>query len=260
MDLFHLQHNEVTIFLFMLLRTGIILFMLPVFSSRIIPVMVKAGLAFIVTAVLFPSESNRVQSLPGTLWEMSSMAAGELVIGMVLGILVQVFFEGVNMMGQLAGVETGFSIANVIDPQSGSQTSVLANTAYLVSLVLFLVLNGHHILLNAIRESFSILQPGSAALSRQVFEEMLKRSGDMFVIAVKIGAPVIAAILFIQVAFGLITRLIPQMNIMIVAFPLQIGVGLLFFGVSLYGMERFMENYVGGLNGMLTSMMKLMKG
>jgi flagellar biosynthetic protein FliR len=260
MDIFHLQYNEITIFIFMLIRTGVILFMMPFFSSRVIPVPVKAGLALVITLVLFPAERGNVEAVPGTLWEMAGMVAGELFVGMILGILVHVFFEGIHMMGQLAGVETGFSIANVIDPQSGSQTSVLANMAYLISLVLFLILNGHHIIINAIRESFAIIQPGTVSLNRQVFEEMLKRSGDIFIIAVKIGAPVIAAILFIQVAFGLITRLIPQMNIMIVAFPLQIGVGLLFFGISLNGMERFMERYLGSLGGMLTNMMMLMKG
>lgn len=260
MDIFQLEYREITVFFFMLIRTGIILFMLPFFSSRVIPVQIKAGLALAVTMVLFPAVSSRIETVPGTLWEMSEMVAGELVVGMVLGMLVQIFFEGINMMGQLAGVETGFSIASVMDPQSGAQTSVLANMAYLISLSLFLILNGHHILLNAIRESFAIIQPGSVSLSRQVFEEMLKRSGDMFVIAVKIGAPVIAAILFIQVAFGLITRLIPQMNIMIVAFPLQIVVGLLFFGISLGGIEKFMERYIGSLHGLLTGMMTLMKG
>jgi flagellar biosynthetic protein FliR len=191
---------------------------------------------------------------------MSVLVAGELVIGMILGLLVQMFFEGVRMMGQLAGIETGFSIANVLDPQSGAQSSIMSNMAYLIALILFLLLNGHHILLNAIKESFAIIQPGSVSLNRHVFNEIMKSSGDMFIISVQISAPVIAAILFVQVAFGLITRLIPQMNIMVVAFPVQIVTGLFFFGVSLWVMLKFMESYVGGLERQLMNMMMLIKG
>lgn len=260
MDLIHLQYNEIKIFLFILIRVGVILFLLPFFNSRVIPVLTKAALALILTVVLFPVSSSHIGSFPDTLWGMSGLVTGELIIGMILGLLVQMFFEGVRMMGQLAGIETGFAIANVLDPQSGAQSSIMSNMAYLIALLLFLILNGHHILLNAIRESFAIIQPGSVSLNKQVFNEIIKSSGDMFIIAVQIGAPVIAAILFVQVAFGLITRLIPQMNIMVVAFPVQIVTGLFFFGVSLWVMLQFMERYVGGLDRQLMNMMMLIKG
>lgn len=260
MDLIHLQYNEIKIFLFILIRVGVLLFLLPFFNSRVIPVLTKAGLALILTMILFPVSSSQIGSFPDTLWGISSLVMGELIIGMILGMLVQMFFEGIRIMGQLAGIETGFSIANVLDPQSGIQSSIMSNMAYLIALLLFLILNGHHVFLNAIRESFAIIQPGSVSLNRQIFNEIMKSSGDMFIIAVQISAPVIAAILFVQVAFGLITRLIPQMNIMVVAFPVQIVTGLFFFGVSLWVMLQFIERYVGGLNRQLMNMMMWIKG
>jgi len=260
MDLMHLQYNEIKLFLFILIRVGVILFLLPFFNSRVIPVLTKAGLTLILTVILFPVSSSYAVTFPDTIRGMATLVMGELIIGMILGLLVQMFFEGVRMMGQLAGIETGFSIANVLDPQSGAQSSIMSNMAYLIALLLFLLLNGHHILLNAIKESFAIIQPGSVSLNRQVFNEIIKSSGDMFIIAVQISAPVIAAILFVQVAFGLITRLIPQMNIMVVAFPVQIVTGLFFFGVSLWVMLKFMESYVGGLERQLMNMMMLIKG
>ncbi|RPH51303.1 MAG: flagellar biosynthetic protein FliR [Desulfobacteraceae bacterium] len=260
MDLVNLQHDEIKVFLFILIRVGIILFLLPFFNSRVIPVLTKAALSLILTVLLFPVSGPHIGNFPGTLWGMSGLIAGEFIIGMILGLLVQMFFEGVRMMGQLAGIETGFSIANVLDPQSGAQSSILSNMAYLISLVLFLILNGHHIILNAIRESFTIIQPGSVNIGKQVFNGLLQSSGDMFVIAIQISAPVVAAVLFVQVAFGLITRLIPQMNVMVVAFPVQIVTGLLFFGISLGVMSHFMERYVGGLDRQLINMMALIKG
>ncbi len=163
------------------------------------------------------------------------------------------------MMGQLVGFQTGFAITNILDPQSGTQVSILSNIAYLVAMVLFLILNGHHILLNAIRESFEIINVGSLSLDRRIFQEIINASGDMFVIAIKIGAPAIAALLFTKVVFGLITKLIPQMNIMIVAFPVQIVIGLIFFGVCLNVILRFMERYLGDLDSLLINTMNCLK-
>ncbi|GAG49627.1 unnamed protein product, partial [marine sediment metagenome] len=119
--------------------------------------------------------------------------------------------------------------------------------------------NGHHILLSAMRESFEIINVGSLSLNRHIFQEIMQISGDMFVIAIKIGSPAIAALLFTSVAFGLIVKLMPQMNIMIVAFPVKIVIGLVFFGVSLNVLLRFMERYLGGLGSLLINTMSLLK-
>ncbi|MBU4010387.1 MAG: flagellar biosynthetic protein FliR, partial [Proteobacteria bacterium] len=210
--------------------------------------------------VLFPVSGPYTGVYPESTVGILGLIIGELIIGMILGLLVLFFFEGIRIMGQLAGMEIGFSIANVLDPQSGAQTSILSNIAYLMAIVLFLILNGHHIILNAIRESFAILQPGSVHLNKKVFQEVLHRSGEMFVISVQIGAPVIAAILFIQLAFGLITRLLPQMNVMVVAFPVQIVTGLIFFGISLWVMLHSIEKYLGNMDKLLINMMLHIRG
>jgi len=154
------------------------------------------------------------------------------------------------------GFQTGFAITNIIDPQSGAQISILANLAYLVAMIFFLLLNGHHILLSAVRDSFEIIPVGSFGLDVEMFNKMVPIYGDMFAISVKIGAPAIAALLFTNLAFGLIVKFIPQMNIMIVAFPVQIIIGLLFFGVSLNVVLKFMETYLKNLGHMLINTMQ----
>ena len=96
---------------------------------------------------------------------MAQLILAEVIIGMILGLMVQMFFEGVRMMGQMVGFQTGFAITNVLDPQSGIQVSIFANTAYLTAIILFLLLNGHHILLNAVKDSFDIINVGSWGLN-----------------------------------------------------------------------------------------------
>ena len=258
MEIFATNYTEFKSFFFILIRVSVILFMFPFFSSRIIPVLSKAGLALILTIILFPVINIKVIEFPDTSLGMAQMIIAELIIGMILGLLVNLFFTGVRIMGQLVGFQTGFAITNILDPQSGVQVSIFANLAYLMATVLFLLLNGHHILLNAIRESFEIIRPGSLILNAQMFQKLVSISGNMFVLAIKIGSPAIAALLFTKVAFGLITKVIPQMNIMIVAFPVQIVVGLIFFGISLNVLLILLENYLGNLSSLLITTMSLL--
>ena len=259
MELFPLSYHECEAFFLILIRVSVILIMFPFFNAQVIPVLVKVGLALVITVILYPVINSKTGPFPHTVWGMVHVVLSEFIIGLILGLLVQMFFEGVRIMGQLVGFQTGFAITNILDPQSGTQVSILANLGYMVAMTLFLVLNGHHILLSAMRESFEIISVGSLGLNRQIYQAIVLTSGDMFALAIKIGAPAIAALLFTKVAFGLITKLMPQMNIMIVAFPVQIVIGLLFFGISLTVLLRSMEKYLGGLGPMLVNTMSWLK-
>jgi len=258
-DIFAISYQEYKAFLLVLIRVSTILVMFPFFSARAIPVLSKAGLALMITIVLFPVINNELIAFPATACGILQLVLAELIIGLILGLLVQLFFKGFKMMGQMVGFQTGFAITNIIDPQSGVQISIFSNMAYFVALISFLLLNGHHIMLNAVRESFGIIPVGSVGLNGEMLTKMIPLYGDMFVIAIKIGAPAIAALLFTKVAFGLIVKLIPQMNIMIVAFPVQIVIGLFFFGISLNVLLGFTERYLDGLGALLTNTMVLMK-
>jgi flagellar biosynthetic protein FliR len=232
--------------------------MLPFFNTRVFPVLVKAGFSLVLAIILFPVISVGTRGFPGSLTAFAGLMAVELIVGMILGLMVMAVFEGVRLMGQVVGFETGFAIANVFDPQSGSQISLLANFAFFVSMALFLLFNGHHVLIHAVKESFDLLPVGSMTMGPALLREMLFVTSDMFVIALKIGAPAIAALLLTKVAFGLVTKLIPQMNIMIVAFPVQIVAGLFFFSFCLVVLLHFMETYVEQLGSFLVGVMNLM--
>ncbi len=221
--------------------------------------MVKIGLSLFLSITLFPVVTMTMTGFPETILELTGLVAFEFTIGLTLGLLVQVIFDAVRLMGHIVGFETGFAIANVFDPQSGAQISLLANFSYFTSMALFLLINGHHVLIHAMKESFDIVPMGSLAMDTRVLGQMVSISGNMFLIAVKIGAPAIAALLFTKVGFGLITKLIPQMNIMIVGFPVQSCVGLFFFGICLHVLMGFMETYVKELGALLITTMGLLR-
>ena len=258
MDFLQIPYGDFKTFFLILIRVSVVLFLLPFFSSRIIPNMVKVGLALTITLVLFPVIDLGTAKLPGDPLGLARLIICELIVGMILGLMVQVLFEGIRMMGQLVGFQTGFAIANILDPQSGMRISIFSNMAYYLALIVFLILNGHHMLISAIRQSFEVIHPGTLALSEGLKWAVIRKAGEMFVLAVQIGAPAIAALLFVKVAFGLIAKFIPQMNILIVAFPIQIVVGLVFFGLSFEWVLRFTERYLSGLSTLLKDTMLLM--
>jgi flagellar biosynthetic protein FliR len=259
MDLLGLSPEEFKSFILILVRISVVLFMFPVFSGIMVPPSVKAGLALMVTIVLFPVVQPDPALFPGTLLESVTLILSELVFGLIIGLTVRLFFGAIQLGGQLIGFQMGFAIANVLDPETGTQGSILAQFGYWIAVLLFLILNGHHVLLQTLAGSFSVIRVGSLGLGEGIFESIIDGAGDMFALGVKVGAPAIAALLLTSAAFGIVAKVVPQVNILIVAFPLKIAVGLFFFGVSLQVLLYFMKHYVGGFDGMLTVMMRLMR-
>ncbi|MBE9580209.1 MAG: flagellar biosynthetic protein FliR [Proteobacteria bacterium] len=259
MDLLGLSPDQFKSFVLILIRISIVLFMLPIFGGRMQPNAVKAGLALLISIVLFPVVRPDPTLFPEGLLAVVRLILSELVFGLVVGLILRLFFAGVQLGGQLIGFQMGFAIANILDPESGAQGSILAMLGYWVAILFFLLLDGHHILLKTLVESFSIVEVGSLGLHDGLFGRMLEVSADMFAMSIKVGAPAITALLLTSASFGIIARVVPQMNILIVAFPLKIVVGLFFFGLSLEVLLCFMKRYLVEFEGVLRIVMNLMK-
>jgi flagellar biosynthetic protein FliR len=127
-----------------------------------------------------------------------------------------------------------------------------------VALLVFLTINGHHWFMRALTRSYHIVPPLQMRLGPSLLDYLVQLTGNMFVIAIQVGAPVIAALLLTSVAFGLIARTVPQMNVFIVAMPLKIGVGLLFLGFSLPYFVAFLKKIFGGLGHHLLLLLQAM--
>ena len=152
----------------------------------------------------------------------------------------------------------GMALANVMDPSSSQQVPLLAQFTNLFALLIFIAINAHHWFIKALTHSFQMVPPLNVNFSGSLMEHLIKMSGNMFVIGIQVGAPVIAALLITSVAFGLIARTVPQMNVFIVAMPLKIGVGLLFLGFSLPYFSTFLKEIFGGLGQNIIFVLKAM--
>ena len=206
---------------------------MPIFTSKSIPLLFNFGLALAASIILFPLLDLKAFPVLTSLGSLAIGAIGEILIGITIGMTVNLIFIGLQIAGQISGYQMGLAIAQVMDPAEGQQVPLLAQLYQLFAFLMFLTLNAHHWFLMALAESFQLVPPFGFKISGSLIEQLLQVAGNMFVIAIKVGAPVIAALLLTSIAFGLIARTVPQMNVLFVAMPLKIMIGLIFVVTTL---------------------------
>ena len=224
---------QIEAFILVLLRVSAIIVLMPVFGDQTVPARIKAAISLVISFLIFPVLS--LPPLPATDNLILTLVrmGGEIFVGAAIGFSARIIFAAVQMAGELIGMQMGVSIANIIDPITSTQVSIIAEFLYLVALLVFLTIDAHHIFLSAMSESYRLVpmlgvHPG-AGLAR----EMLLMTQYIFVTGIKIAAPVMAVLMFVNVGLGIVARTVPQVNVFIVGFPLQMLMGFIFLGLSI---------------------------
>jgi flagellar biosynthetic protein FliR len=260
LNLVQWSQSQFQAFLLILMRVAPILFLMPVFSARNVPSLLKVGLTLTVSLVLWPVVKVRSSSFPTEPYAFGLFLIAEMLIGFFLALSVRLIFAAVELAGEIGGFQMGLSMASVVDPQSGIQTALISQFHYLVALLIFLSLDGHHWFFRALLQSFQVLSPGEFALKEGLYRHFLQLSGNLFVIAVKLVAPVMAILLFVQVALGILARTVPQVNILVSSFPVTIGLGLVFFGLSLDLLWPYLKTlFEESGKGLISTLLPLMR-
>ncbi len=238
-------------YMLVLLRVSIFLLMFPIFSSAVFPATLKMGLAMVISLLFYSVVPVDLTRFPMDAISTGLLILAEAMVGLTLGLCLRIFFGSVQLAGQVIGFQMGFAMINVVDPQSGANVSIMDQLGYWVCVVVFLMLNGHHIIITALINSFELVPVGVFMMQKIIMVKLLDLAGGLFLLAVKIGAPVIAALFFVSVGFGLVSKFAPQMNVMIVAFPLKIVAGLFLFGLTLEIIVIVTREYVEGFKKLL---------
>ena len=233
MGIFDLSPIEYQKFLFVLLRVGALIMFFPIVGSPQVPGRIKVGLILFVSIAVFPVVRATPMHDPKSLFELVVNLFSEITIGLAVAYSARLMFTAVQIAGTVVDFQMGFGVVNVIDPQTETQVSVTAQFQNILAILFFLALDAHHIIIGAIVESFFLINPFQINFSTFTPEIILLLFKATFVTAVKIAAPIMAILFFISVGLGLVARTVPQMNVFIVGFPLQIGVGLLMVGLSM---------------------------
>lgn len=256
MDLLNLNFAEYESFLFVFSRVAAILLFSPILGSAQIPSRFKVGLALTFSILIFPMlQGTQPLPEPKGIFELGIYMAMDATIGLAIAFAVRMIFTAVQVAGTIVDFQMGFGVVNVIDPQTQAQVSITAQFQNILAVLIFLASDAHHMVIGAVVESFRIINPAEVDFSNVTPEFILSTFAAMFKIAVKISAPIMAILFFLAVGLGLVARTVPQMNVFIVGFPLQIGVGLIMVALAMPFFSLILQNQISQLPAQLASLM-----
>src|SRR5690625_617553 len=221
---------------FLLIFARILAFfmMLPIFSYRTIPTTFKIGFSFflsLVTMSVLGSTAVQVDHL------FFMLLLKEVMVGLLIGLIAYIIVSAVQIAGGFIDFQMGFAVANVIDPQTGAQSPLIGQYFYMFALLFLLSVNGHHLLIDGVINSYQFIPLDSfLSFNDQFSSFIINTFNKMFLIAFQISIPLVGCLFLVDVALGIIARTVPQLNVFVVGLPLKITVSftVLFFFMSIY--------------------------
>ena len=231
----HLDVEKLLLFTLILIRVSGLVVLAPVFGTAEVPAQVRVLLAVALAAVVTPGQWHVPVAYPGSIVNLVVFAGAELAIGVCLGLGVVVLLSGVQLAGQMIGRTSGLMMADIFDPTSGESTSVFGHLLYMLALAVFLLIGGHRILVGGLLETFAAVPPGAADFPTSIGDALVVLLTQSFALGVRAAAPVITAVLLSTLIMGLISRTLPQLNILAVGFGLNTMLALGTLALALGG-------------------------
>lgn len=215
----------------------------------------KAALS-IAIAYLFYENVNIHIGLTDNIYYFLVLIFKEIAVGLIISLFVKVLFAAVSAAGEIIALQTGFAFARFMDPSTMAYTSVLEEFKNLLAIMVFLAIDAHHILIRGIFVSLNELPIGAVVFNGPLFEHIVAITGRVFSLGIKLGAPVIVILFLVEIAFGMLSRMIPQINIFIEGMPVKI---LIAFTVLSLSLGIISTGIVGLFKDMETEVLKIIR-
>lgn len=223
-------------FFLVLVRLASMLMTLPGFTDVAVSARIRMLMALSMTVATFAMVEDTLPPLPTKTSVLMLYIMTEVIMGALLGISIRIFVVCMNIAGEMVSFMTGLSAAQLFDPRTQTQTSGPSVFLSLLGVTLIFVADVHHLVIQAFIESYQVYPPGKVPYMGDTVQAIIKLMSDVFVIGIKISAPVVAIGYLIYVAFGVLNRLVPQMQVFFITMPLAVGVGLFVLTLSLSAM------------------------
>lgn len=215
------------IFLLIFCRITSFFVVAPVFSSRGVPNTFKIGLGFFISFIVFLSYGMSQTIVPDA--EYVLVLLREILIGLMMGFVAYLFFSVVQTAGSLMDMQIGLAMANVVDPHTGVSAPLLGNFKYMLMLVVFLMMNGHHYVLTGLMNSYQWMPLDNELFSRMVSgsltDYLTRVFGNTFLLALQVSAPLVVAMFLTDLGLGFLTKTAPQFNVFVIGIPLKLILG-----------------------------------
>lgn len=239
-----LSLNAFLVFTLVLVRvSGLMIVGAPLGSSEV-PTHVRALLAFAVALLITPIQLSSPITWPASLLGFLILVGGELLLGATLGFGVRLLFSGVQLAGQIISQMSGMSLADVFNPGVDSSVPLFSQLLYLVSLAIFLILGGHRMAMSGLLESFAALPLGGLSVPDSLGEMVVSLLVQSFSLGVRTAAPATAALLLASLVMGVISRTLPQLNVMAFGFGLNALTTFGILSISFGGMAWLFQDEI----------------
>lgn len=256
-DLFILfSPRNVIFFILVLTRLSGMLITAPFFSTYPIPMQAKAGLVALSAFIMYPLLIHAHPfTVPQDVPVLTIYLLKELFVGILIGFCTNLIFVGIQMAGHLISMQMGISMSEVLDPMTRQQTPVLGQVYMFLASLVFIFINGHQWLFSSVYNSYSVIPVGlDFHLSGALVERIILFTSQMFIIAFQVVIPIYGVLLIADIALGFLSKMMPQMNVFMVAIPFKIYVGIIlmiaFMTTTGIYMSNLMQSLLESINHM----------
>lgn len=250
------------IFLLIFCRITSFFVVAPIFSSRNVPTTFKIGLGFMISIIIFLVYGLKQTIVPDAGYII--MIIREILAGLLLGFVAYLFFTIVQTAGAFIDLQMGFGMANVIDPMTGASSPLMGNFKFMIATLIFLSVNGHHLLLTALMRSYEWIPLSNELFGRiydgSISDFITKTFAETFLLAFQLAAPLVVAMFLTDVGLGFLARTAPQYNVFVIGIPIKIIVGLLMLVIMMPGLVTIFEHLFAELFRAMEKLFSIVQG
>ncbi|MDI6731275.1 MAG: flagellar biosynthetic protein FliR [Candidatus Margulisbacteria bacterium] len=252
---------QLTVFLLILARISGVFIQAPVFSSRNVPFYIKTAIAVWLSLILwFVVPISPL--LPTGVVSLIFALTFETAFGFLIGFVCSIIFLAIQSAGEIMDLQMGLSVASALDPVFGSVISIIGRMTFMLALIIFINANGHHLILSAFYESFSILPAGTVAnfTSSKLAMQLINLGASFWATAIILSAPIVLLIFLSDFAFGIVSRVAPQVNVFMLGFQVKPMLGLLGISLCLPFIASYIDKMIELIMGQVLLLSKILVG
>jgi len=232
-DFVQYSADKLELFLLVTVRASGLFVIAPIISQRAFSTPLKVGFAILLSMIVMLSLPPVDLAPSESLIALVGMLFLELLVGALIGFFFLILLLAAQGAGSVVGYQVGLALANELDPQTQTQSSIIGTFWFLLASLFFLTINGHHLIIEAYHQSYALIPPGQVVLNGAVGEMMIRYTAYLFIVALKIAAPVLVTLFLVDVALGTVAKMMPTMNVFFVGFPVKIGAGVAVIALAL---------------------------
>lgn len=232
-DLLALYHHQFLVFVLILTRISGLVMSAPVLGLKTAPMQIRAFLAVALAVMITPFHWDTIALMPSSTIGLAGMLIQEMLLGLALGLSIHVLFSGLQVTGQIMGQLSGMSLAESYDPSQDASVPIFTEIMDKVTLAVFVIIGGHRELMQVLLDTFRWMPPGKTVMGPTLLDALTEVTCNSLALGVRAAAPALVSLLLANLVLGLISRTLPQLNVMAVGFGLNIMIVMIVAAASL---------------------------